>query len=328
MDQFALLGSVAVKLHNELRTLYYVLLPVFFALALVLAWFRHPQGGPDFIEAIKRAFVATLLLVGFSEITDVILFITNGLAAKINDMTGLDNMLKMAGEKARSYTLSPTSVVLAFNDLLVAVLAFLSYIVLYVARYITVAVYHFSWIFLSIIAPILLLFHLFTPKLTLNLFRSMIEVASWKVVWAVLSAMLAALPFGNAYMADGNYLTVIVLNFVIALCMLGTPLVVHSLVGGGLSSMTGALAPAVAGAMLAAPAKAASAFNVGREVLSNTHGLSTRHAGHLASHVTSAFRGGVAPKLPTTPTVATPTPNPTPTDKAQGRISSPPTPKK
>jgi len=53
MDQFALLGSVALKLHTELRTLYYVLLPIFFALALVFAWFRHPQGGPDFIEAVR-----------------------------------------------------------------------------------------------------------------------------------------------------------------------------------------------------------------------------------------------------------------------------------
>lgn len=325
MDQFTLLGSVALKLHTELRTLYYVLLPVFFALALVLAWFRHPQGGPDLIEAVKRAFVATLLLVGFFEITDVILFITNGLATKIDNMTGLDAIMKMAGEKTRGYTLSATSVVLAFNDLLIATLAFLSYIVLYVARYIMVAIYHFSWVFLSITAPILLLFHLFSPKLTLNLFRSMIEVASWKIVWAVLSAMLAALPFGNAYMADGNYLTVIVLNFVIALCMLGTPLVVHALVGNGLSGMTGALAPAVAGAMLAAPAKAASVATMGREVLANTGGFAKNHASRLASTVTSTLQNRshpgdpVGPKSPNRPQATT--------EPKPSRSSPPPKPK-
>ncbi|HLD99200.1 MAG TPA: hypothetical protein VJB59_03010 [Bdellovibrionota bacterium] len=283
MDNFGLLGSVALKLHNEFRSLYYVLLPIFFAVSLVFAWFKNPQGGPDFVESIKRTFVATLLLAGFAEITDIILFITNGLAARIDDMTGLDTIMKMAGGKAKSYTLSASSVVLAFNDLLIAALAFLSYIVLYVARYIMVAIYHFSWVFLSIIAPILLLFHLFSPKLTLNLFRSMIEVASWKVVWAVLSAMLAALPFGNAYNADGNYLTVVVLNFVIALCMHGTPLVVHALVGSGLSGMTGALAPTVAGTMLAVPAKAATMMKIGRDVLGNTRGFATGHAGNMAS---------------------------------------------
>ncbi|MBI3557952.1 MAG: hypothetical protein HY074_16945 [Deltaproteobacteria bacterium] len=318
MDQFALLGSLALRLHNEFRALYYVLLPVFFALSLVFAWFRNPQGGPDFIEAIKRAFVATLLLVGFAEMTDAILFVTSGIATKIDDMSGFDSLLKMAGEKARSYTISPTTVILAFNDLLVASIAFLSYIILYVARYIMVALFHFSWIFLTIIAPLVLLFHLFSPKITLNLFRSMVEVASWKVVWAVLSAMLAALPFGNEYMADGNYLTVIVLNFVIALCMLGTPLVVHALVGSGLSSMTGALGPAVAATMIAAPAKAATVMKFGRGMLTDTQGF----AKHFASRMSDRIGGGPTTPPPSTRPDGNPPSNSTPPSSA--RISPPP----
>jgi hypothetical protein len=178
-----------------------------------------------------------------------------------------------------------------------------------------VAIYHFSWVFLSIIAPILLLFHLFSSRLTLNLFRSMVEVASWKVVWSVLSAMLAALPFGSAYMADGNYLTVIVLNFVIALCMLGTPMVVHALVGSGLSGMTGALAPAVAGAMIAAPVKAASAFRMGRDVLGNTAGMAKQSWSGASSKVFGAITGTqrqnlVPPPRPNENTPQTPKPGP------------------
>jgi hypothetical protein len=323
MENFELLGALALKLHNEFRTLYYLLLPIFFSLALVFAWFRNPQGGPEFLDAIKRTCIATLLLVGFSEITDTILFIANGLAAKIDDMSGFDAIMKMAGEKAKGYTLSPTSVVLAFNDLLVSVIAALSYIILYVARYIMVAIYHFSWVFLSIIAPILLLFHVFSPKLTLNLFRSMIEIASWKVVWAVLSAMLTALPFGNAYMADGNYLTVIVLNFVIALCMLGTPLVVHALVGSGLSGMTGALGPAVAGAMLAAPAKAATLTNMGRGVLSNTAGFASSSFQRANERIVNALSGGQHPEH-TSSSQANPPPSPAVTNPGPAPSNPPP----
>ena len=321
MDQFALLGPLALRLHDEFRVLYYELLPVFFALSLVFAWFRHPQGGPEFIEAIKRAFVATLLMVGFAEITDAILFVTNGIATKIDDMTGFDALMSMAGEKAKSYTLSPTSVILAFNDLLVSSLAFLSYIILYIARYIMVALFHFSWIFLSIIAPLLLLFHLFSPKITLSLFRSMAEVASWKIVWAVLSAMLAALPFGNAYMADGNYLTVIVLNFVIALCMLGTPLVVHALVGSGLSSMTGALGPAVAATMLAGPTKAATAMKFGREVLTDTHGFAKNLVGQIAG---SGMQPPRTPPSPATSGNSDAQPKNSPPPQGPGIASPPP----
>lgn len=282
MDQFEVLGELARKLHGEFRTLYFVLLPVFFAVSLVVAWFRHPAGGPDFIESLKRTVVATLLLVGFQEISDTILFIADGIAGKISDMAGLDMIAKMASEKAKSYTLSVTSIVLGFNDLLVAILAYASYIVLYFARYIMVALYHFSWVFLSLIAPVLLLFHLFSPKITLNLFRSLIEVASWKVVWATLSAILLALPFGNAYMMDGNYLTVIVLNFVVALTMLGTPLVVRSLIGSGLSAMTSSMSPLVAGAMIAAPGKAIAAKSAARAVLGNTAGFVKHQAARIS----------------------------------------------
>ncbi len=44
---------------------------------------------------------------------------------------------------------------------------------------------------------------------------------------------------------EGNYLTLVVMNFVIALCMLGTPLVVKSLVSSGLSSFSSSLVPVV-----------------------------------------------------------------------------------
>ena len=286
MENFELLGALAQKLHSELRNMYYLMLPIFFCLSLVVTWLKTPTGGPDFIEAVKRAFISTLLLAGFQEITDTILFVTSGLADKISDLQGLDMFMQMAGDKARSYTASPMSMVLQFNDLIIATLSFLSYIILYVARYVMVAVYHFSWVFLSLIAPILLLFHIFSPKITLNLFKSMIEIASWKVVWAILSAMLAALPFGNAYATSGNYLTVIVLNFVIAISMLCSPMIVKSLVGSGFSAFADTLGPITTAAMLATPAKAASAMRIGRGVLETTKG----YAGHLQNSVARNFQ--------------------------------------
>ncbi len=283
MESFALLGELATRLHREFREVFYLCLPVFFALSLVINWFKSPQGSPDFLESFKRAIIATLLLVGFQEITDTILALSNGLAAKISDMSGLDSVMTMAAKKAEGYTLSVTSIIIGINDLLIAVLSFLSYLLLYIARYLMVALYHFSWVFLLLISPIVLLFHLFSPKITLNLFRSLIEVASWNIVWSVLSAMLTALPFGNAYMADGNYLTVIILNVIIALAMIGTPLIVRSLIGSGLAAMAGSLGPAAVTTIIMAPAKAASMANVAREVLSDTTGYLRYQAGRVGN---------------------------------------------
>ncbi len=273
MDQFAALGSVAYRLHMELRNLFFPLLPVFFMASIAMVWFQNPTGGPEFLDKVKRAFVATLLLVGFAEISDVILFLSNGIADKIDNMSGLDSVMKMASEKAHSYTISPMTPILAFDDLIIAGLSYASYAVLYCARFIMVAIYHFSWVFLTIMAPMLLLFHMFSSQITLNLFRSLIEVASWRVVWSVLSVILKALPFGTWYAMEGNYLTIIVLNFVIAICMVGTPLVVRSLVGSGWSSMASGLTGVTAAVMLAAPAKAMAVASAGRGILGDLAGL-------------------------------------------------------
>lgn len=273
MPQFELLGSLARDLHQEFVNMYYLFLPVFFALAVVIAWFKSPSGSPEFLDIVKRAVVATILLAAFPDIANAILFITEGVAEKIDKLNSLDTLIRMAQEKSDGYTVSVTSVILQFNDLIVATLSFLSYLILYIARYLTIAMYHFFWIFFMISAPLLLLFNLFegTQQITKNLFKGMIEVACWKIVWAILGAMLAALSFGDAYRAEGSYLVLIVMNFVIAIAMLMTPSIVKSLVGGGMQTMSSAFGAASVAAMAAAPAKAATMASTSRNAI-NTAG--------------------------------------------------------
>ena len=272
MPDFGLLGSLMENLHQEFVNIYYLMLPVFFGLALIMAWFRSSGSAPDFLDVLKRAIISMILLVAFPDITRAIAFIAEGITNKIDAVNSLDTFLRMAQEKAQSYSFTPTSILLQFNDLVIAVLSFGSYLILYIARYLTIAMYHFFWVFFTISSPLMLLFNLFqgTSQITVNLFKGMIEVASWKIVWAILGAMLTALSFGNAYKTDGNYLTLIVMNFVIAVAMLMTPMMVRSIVGAGLHSMSSTLGPAAVTAMVAAPARAATTVATSREVLTNT----------------------------------------------------------
>jgi len=272
MPQFDLLGSLMQNLHQEFVKIYYLMLPVFFALAVAVAWFRSPQGSIEFLDVLKRAVISTLLLVAFPDISRAILFIADGITERIDAVNSLDTIIRMAQEKTQNYSLSPISILLQFNDLIIATLSFLSYLVLYVARYLTIAMYHFFWIFFMISAPFLLLFNMFrsTSQITVNLFKGMIEVASWKIVWAILGAMLTALSFGNAYRAEGNYLTIMVMNFVIAVAMLATPLIVRSIVGSGMQAVSSTLGPAAVAAMVAAPARTATVAATSRSVLAGT----------------------------------------------------------
>lgn len=282
MPQFELLGSLARDLHQEFVNMYYLLLPVFFSLAVVVAWFRNPTGSPEFLDIVKRAIIATILLVAFPDISKAILYVADGITEKIDKLNSLDTLIRMAQEKSDSYSMSATSMLLQFNDLIIATLSFLSYLVLYIARYLTIAMYHFFWIFFMISAPLLLLFNLFegTQQITKNLFKGMIEVACWKIVWAILGAMLAALSFGDMYRTEGSYLVIIVMNFVIAVAMLMTPMMVKSLVGGGLQSMSSSIGAATVAAMAAAPAKAVTAVSTSRNAL---NGASNYVQGHLSA---------------------------------------------
>lgn len=259
MPDWNILGSLMVDLHQEFEKIYYLLLPLFFATSIAFTWFRSPQGSIEFIDVLKRAVISTLLLVAFPEITKAIVFIADGITERIDAVNSLDTFIRMAQEKAHDYSTNPFSSILEFNEMIVSVLAFLSFLVLYIARYITIAMYHFYWIFYTVIAPLLLLFNLFssTSQITSNLFRGMIEVASWKIVWAIFGAMLTALTFGKIYAISGNYLVIVTMNFVIALAMLKTPKVVSSIVGQGFHSEASTFGSVVTAAMAAAPLKLA-----------------------------------------------------------------------
>lgn len=247
-------------LHQEFVRMYYLMLPVFFGLSIAVTWIRSPSGSPDFIDVLKRALISTLLLAAFPEISRAIIFVADGIAERIDHLNSLDNVIRMAQAKSQEYSGSTASLLLQFNDLVIAVLSFLSFLVLYIARYLTIAMYHFFWIFYMVSAPLLLLFNLFpsTANVTVNLFRGMIEVACWKIVWAILGAMLLSLSFGDAYKTEGNYLVLIVMNFVIAIAMLATPLLVKSLASQGAQGMSSSIGQTVVMAMAAVPTKGLS----------------------------------------------------------------------
>ena len=264
MDNFNLLAPMARELYFELKHLYFLLLPLFFLTAITITWF---QGSGDFIDKVKRIFIGTILLIAFPEISQAILDITNGLADRIDDMSGIENVMKQAGLKMETYQNPSFKSLLAFGDMLIAVLSYLSYLILYCTRFIMVAIYHFSWAFLTILSPIILLFHVFSNKMTVNLFRGMAEIASWKVVWSILSLILKTLPWGRTMALEGNYLTLIVINFVIALSMLATPLVVRSIVGSGFTAFTSSLTPLVGVTMVSVKAKAMRMTEIGKSLV-------------------------------------------------------------
>lgn len=274
MPDFNLMGSLMRDLHQEFVRMYYLMLPVFFCLSIAITWLRSPGNSLDFVDVLKRAMISTLLLAAFPEISQGIVFVADGIAEKIDSMNTLDAVIQMAKEKSESYPAGASSILLGFNDLLMAVLTFLSFLILFIARYLMIAMYHFFWVFYMVSAPLLLLFNLFpaTGNITANLFRGMIEVACWKIVWAILGAMLASLAYGDAYKTEGAYVTIVVMNFVIAIAMLATPLFVKSLGSQGAQAMSSGIGQQAVAAMAAVPTKGMSLAVKGKAAYSGASG--------------------------------------------------------
>lgn len=262
MPNFEVLGTLVRDLHQGLSHLFYIMLPVAILISIVIGYFRF--GDLNQSDIIKRAFVAALLLAAFPETSNLILDICDGIALKIDDMSGLETFLKMAQQKVTSFSFAKNVLLLKFDDLIIAALSFISFVLLYFARFLTIALYYFYWTLLSILSPLLILAYVFpgTANITKGLYQGLIEVASWKILWAVMSAMLKSLAFGEAYAAQGDYLTLIVMNFIIAAAMLGTPSIVRSLVGGGVHSTAKALGASAISVAAAIPAKMTSARNL------------------------------------------------------------------
>lgn len=274
MPDFGALDSLMLQLHAEFVRIYYLMLPIAFALAVALNWFRFPGGGPDFLDTLRRTVISTLLLAALPEISQAILFVADGIAERIDQARGLDTFMQLARERSRGET-KLSGILLAGPNMLLSILAYASYLLLYVARYLTIAMYHFYWLFYMVTSPLLLLLNLFpaTSQVTANLFRSLIEISCWKIAWSILGAMLIATGFGEKYQSIDNYITLFVMNVVIAYSMLKTPALVKSLASSGAQGMAGDIG-AAAGTMIAVtmPAKGAMAAKKGWQGAKAAHG--------------------------------------------------------
>lgn len=277
------LGSLVRDLHQGLSQLFYLLLPVAILLSVILSQIQ--TGCSNAPDVIRRALIAALLLAAFPEISNVILDVCDGIAGKIDDMSGLEAFTRMASEKLKGYSVAKHVLLLQFDDLFMAILSFLSFVLVFVARYLTVALYYFYWTLLSICSPLMILCYVFpaTARITGNLFRGLIEVAAWKILWAVMSAMLKSVAFGEIYKVDGSYLTLMILNFVIAIGLISTPMLMKSLIGPGIESSAQTIGTAAAVTMVGLPARAAFAQSKISEVVTT----SRRFAVHKFN---SAFR--------------------------------------
>lgn len=232
------LSQEAEKIHDIFYGLFFTLATVLLLAGVIVEYFKLPIGGSaNFSNLIGRCLVATILLVAYPEITNWIAEIGDGLAQKIGGLNTLDEItsktLTVLKQKSWSWT--------NMGDSLLWIVAYLIYAVLYLTVFVFDAIILYGWTLLYIFSPILILMFILpqTSAATAMLFRCHFELASYKVVWSVLGALLwsTALQNLNDNLQDKpNFFVVLGFMIIVAFSIIFTPKIVGALTKSGISS--------------------------------------------------------------------------------------------
>ena len=234
VEEYEKLVPVARQLYEHTSQLSWQMLLPLFLISVVMGYSTDLGLSGAIVARLKRLVLVALLLVSFPMIAEFSQILGVEVARSIDDMTGIDMVLDAASKRADSFSFDLEGLLNLGNDLLVGTLVLLSFVILVFARFFLLAFQHFYWFLLVALGPFLILGTLFEASsgITKGLFKSMLQVACWPVIWSVLSAFLKAMPFASAYMAENNLVTVVTLNLIIAIALLFSPFIVSQLSEG------------------------------------------------------------------------------------------------
>jgi hypothetical protein len=229
---------------------------VLMLLGIAIEYFKWPIGAvPNFGTLVGRALIAALLLHAYPEITNTIADVTDAMAGRLGDLNNFQLILDKMGDKVGELSWSWVS----FKESMMLLVSFLTFFILYFSIHIADSFYIYVWVMLYVFSPLLIALYILpvTASATSALFRSLIEVACWKIVWSVIATLLwsSALSEINKDGTQISFLTAICFNIILAGSLLLTPFVVHALSGGGLSSMGKDLSSLAIGGMTISPSR-------------------------------------------------------------------------
>lgn len=255
MGDLSWLASEAKSIHAVFESIFYGFVTVLLLFGIITEYFKWPIGGglPGVGPLIGRALVAAILLHTYTDVTNIIGEFTDGLAAQIGDLNQVKLVLARMSEKLDDLSWSWVSV----KESVTLIISFVTFFLLYFSVHVANAFILYTWTLLYVFSPLLIALFVIpaTAGATKALYRSIIEVSSWKIVWSVLATLLwsAALSDINKPVHEISFLTAICFNLILAGSLLLTPIVVHSLAASGFGSIAKTIGGIAIGGMVFNP---------------------------------------------------------------------------
>lgn len=239
MTDLSWLAQEAHTIHAYFESLFYLSLLVLFSFGVLTQYFQWSVGGsPSFAPLVGRAFIAALLLHAYPDISNLIADVADAMSKQLGDLNQFGLVEKRYAEIWDQLSWNWVSV----KDGVSMIITHVCFYLLYFSVFISDAFFLYTWTLLYVFSPLLIALYILpvTAPATSALFRSLCEVACWKIVWAVLATLLwsAGLSAVNQQGSEIPFMTVIAFDLILAGSVLLTPLVVHGLASQGLSNVS------------------------------------------------------------------------------------------
>ncbi|MFP5386026.1 MAG: hypothetical protein ACLGHN_08115 [Bacteriovoracia bacterium] len=234
------LPQVCGQLHGEMVTIYWILLLPLIVFLIILELFKTANQQPDAGKIIVRAITSILLLVSFKETINLIAFIGDGIAERIDGLAKMTKIIEIFDANLDRDAPS----LYKLQEIVLFLLNFLSYFIAYFGIFIVEALIQFCWSVLYVCAPLMILCYVpeQTASISKNLYKGLLTIVTWKLIWSILGVMLLQLAIEPRSDQSGNLIQTAVINLCIALSIMLVPLFSKSLLGDGLSSFTSSIA--------------------------------------------------------------------------------------
>ena len=251
---FSYLGTVGAELHAQMVQMYWVLLVPFVVLLFALEVIKDEN--PNLRDLFRRIVLSILLLLTFDWTLDAIAVIGDAVTEKIDGIQKLSDVLQNLGPNY-----SGKDSWFSVRETILFVFSILAYLIAYLGFFVATALTHFVWTILYVASPLMILMFVsrHTAHVTSSLYKGLVQVVIWKILWSILGVLLLKLAVQPEVTGLEDYIMSIVVNLCIGFSMLFIPIASRSLISDGMSSVASSLAavPAIAagGAIKMAAAK-------------------------------------------------------------------------
>ena len=234
---FSSFQTMAKELHGQFLAIYWALIAPMVLIVILLEFFKGETPAPD--KILRRVFISTLLILSFDYVQKTILYLTDQLTLRIEDISKLSELTSLLKAHIQNMDIG----LFAIRKSLIYILGFFSYLFAYIGVFTAQAVIQFSWAILYICSPLMIMAYISekTASVTGGLYKGMIHVCLWKILAAILGVLLLEFAKTPSYNEE-NLLTVVIINLCIASSLLLVPFTVKSLVGDGLTSSASVMA--------------------------------------------------------------------------------------